>query len=645
MNLGFGVLRRVVAAVALITGVTLPFPALADVDQAPKKELVRLQLGSRLAWVREREVELAVAPRVVEGTTLVPLRFLAEALGVAVNWDPGSRTVTIAATPAIRLQVGNPVVRVGDREERLAAAPIVDGGTVLVPLRLVAQNLAGEVVYRPETKQILVYPREQLPVAVIMLDKIRLYLGEKLQYRSASFSPEGLSLVEERWENLPPWTAPGQYTITLQVKDEKGRWSLPAQAPVEVMPPPNRPPVARFQVSKSVVAQGEKVEYIDDSYDPDGDALEAREWRGKREVFFSPGTYTVSLRVKDSRGLWSEPYSINLTVTNRVLMDELTYNLRYTLPGETFTVPANRWPEMASLSVEQATGGTTLVLSNSPENIPGPGILYRDAVEGAVRLFYWHANGTAQPLQVVVLAENKAVSPARLRVLKEGLAGPDRDAFGVGRKAMLRYWDSAPSPEIVLEPGELYVLNFAQYRSARPGEIVHGIYELEVVGRMDLAVVALPPDTQLRSEYYRLAVLTPDNVHCRGTFANADYQVVAALPSGRPTAITFPVSAVQGLDALTGLMATNRGGYGLLYSLRLTTGEERAVLLNPRGGGVAGAVRVNGSIVPLPRTGVGAAPSEAVKVAHLSPGREAEIFFMPPGGANLPLRLLFWPLP
>ncbi len=57
-----------------------------------------LPLGSRSATVDGRTVSLDVPAAVVGGRTVVPLRFVAEALGAQVLWEGAARKVTIAST-------------------------------------------------------------------------------------------------------------------------------------------------------------------------------------------------------------------------------------------------------------------------------------------------------------------------------------------------------------------------------------------------------------------------------------------------------------------------------------------------------------------------------------------------------------------
>jgi len=57
----------------------------------------RLRVGSTQALVDGKTVSLDTPPRVVAGTTYVPLRFVSEALGAQVSWDNPNHTVVITA--------------------------------------------------------------------------------------------------------------------------------------------------------------------------------------------------------------------------------------------------------------------------------------------------------------------------------------------------------------------------------------------------------------------------------------------------------------------------------------------------------------------------------------------------------------------
>ncbi len=56
---------------------------------------INLTLNETMAKVNNNEITLAVPAKLINGNTMVPLRFISESLGAEVNWDGESRTVTI----------------------------------------------------------------------------------------------------------------------------------------------------------------------------------------------------------------------------------------------------------------------------------------------------------------------------------------------------------------------------------------------------------------------------------------------------------------------------------------------------------------------------------------------------------------------
>lgn len=57
--------------------------------------VVELTVGKRLAKVGKVARELDVPARLVNNRTMVPLRFVSEAMGATVEWDPTTKTATV----------------------------------------------------------------------------------------------------------------------------------------------------------------------------------------------------------------------------------------------------------------------------------------------------------------------------------------------------------------------------------------------------------------------------------------------------------------------------------------------------------------------------------------------------------------------
>src|SRR5690606_474125 len=58
---------------------------------------ITLTIGSKTAYIGSTKVTLTQTPEVINGASLIPLRFVSEALGAKVNWNQQTGTVTITS--------------------------------------------------------------------------------------------------------------------------------------------------------------------------------------------------------------------------------------------------------------------------------------------------------------------------------------------------------------------------------------------------------------------------------------------------------------------------------------------------------------------------------------------------------------------
>ncbi len=88
-------------------GAYVGWDALTQNVSASKGDLaLQMRIGSRVAQVNGRDVTLDVPARIIDGSTMVPLRFISEALGANVQWVEATQTVAIdtAITSAVPSQ-------------------------------------------------------------------------------------------------------------------------------------------------------------------------------------------------------------------------------------------------------------------------------------------------------------------------------------------------------------------------------------------------------------------------------------------------------------------------------------------------------------------------------------------------------------
>ena len=100
-------------------------------------------------------VELDVPPMIVDGRTMAPLRFVGESLGAEVLWNEDARQVIYTSgSRQIILTVGQRTVFVDGRSVEIDAAPVIVDGRTLVPVRFVGQWLGAIVKWDDELRRV-----------------------------------------------------------------------------------------------------------------------------------------------------------------------------------------------------------------------------------------------------------------------------------------------------------------------------------------------------------------------------------------------------------------------------------------------------------------------------------------------------------
>jgi hypothetical protein len=124
-------------------------------------KLIQMQVGAKAALVNGQSVALQSAPVIKNGTTLVPLRFVAETFGITPVWDGVFQIIDLPlGTRMVRLQIGQRFAAVDGKRVSLDAAPVILGGVTMVPLRFIADTLGADTQWEAATRTIvIVYPR------------------------------------------------------------------------------------------------------------------------------------------------------------------------------------------------------------------------------------------------------------------------------------------------------------------------------------------------------------------------------------------------------------------------------------------------------------------------------------------------------
>lgn len=100
-------------------------------------------------------------PIITKGSTLVPIRIISETLGANVQWNPKTKQVSISnPDTTINMTIGNPKVKVNDLLQTIPAAPVIHKGSTMLPIRFVGEALDATVNWDSQTRTVSVLGRD-----------------------------------------------------------------------------------------------------------------------------------------------------------------------------------------------------------------------------------------------------------------------------------------------------------------------------------------------------------------------------------------------------------------------------------------------------------------------------------------------------
>lgn len=118
---------------------------------------IKMWVGKPEAYVNEQLEYLKVPPTIKNGKTFVPLRFVSERFKAdAVNWDPATKSVTVKGkkhTSTVFIDSTNAFI--DGKPKLLEAAPFIINGSSMVPLRFIAEEtLSAQISWDANEKRI-----------------------------------------------------------------------------------------------------------------------------------------------------------------------------------------------------------------------------------------------------------------------------------------------------------------------------------------------------------------------------------------------------------------------------------------------------------------------------------------------------------
>lgn len=548
-----------------------------------------LQLDEPVAYVDGKKINLDTPGVMKDGNNrFVPLRFLAEQLGIEVKWNDKTKRTEIATSRArIELDAVNKSAFINGVYLGFDSVARLFNDKLMVKESWLFDFFGAKYTYNADKKRVEVTfvkkPPSMVdekgnsrPVARFTFGKPVYMIGETVQYIDLSYDPDAEGLEYEWTGNEEAFFWPGKYLVTLKVKDGQGLVSDTYSRYIEV---------------------SDQIKY-------------------KSPMLYKINTYPLQSLIPTN---WTEVYAYF-----------------HDLPAFSKRVTEDR--------------SRKLLVSDSPETFDEKGIFYADQVSGKARLYASHVNGMKEKVQFVILATNSGTKPVTIKTTRKGEVFPSIYANLIGHEASVEFMLGDPvNRELTVPPGETRV--YVQMPDFLPGQGVNVIYDVETDGLVEFAFMAMDASIETPiSKYPLLYKQLPRDQHIRGTFPVTEKRWdIDASSFSKPTWLVFGDNIYDqwqtGYDPTVKKEVTDDGNYGVVYKIHSDKPRKMAILLQGRGGPYKGPLKINGEFVLAPPSGVITA-FESVQLLARTTGEEKslDIELTPPAGSAFPMVLIFYPL-
>lgn len=652
------------------------------------KNKVILTLNSTIAMVDGVEQTLLTPPTVVNDTTLLPMRFVADqVVGAQVEWNQVEKKVTMSKNGTIvTVTIGSKLATIDGLEVELQTEPIIENGTTLVPVRFLSEAFNVIVDYNAEDKVITLDKSNQLneeiieipneiPVASFYFPE-EFIAGQTVYTVNESYDPDNDEIVDQLWafvgtektitnkelSNMFKTPSAGTYTIGLKVQDSKGAWSDWTYQTVTILP--NQAPViTSLMPAKSSFAQGEPISFLPYTYENESwESVKEGKWTyrklgeaanratlGKPEALFTEGSYIVTLYIDDAQGNRSVGFETTVNISGDVYLSEFAYKFSNGMIGQWIDNFSNinylNYKQADILQKSYVDG--TLIMSDSPEEVQGRGILYRDSMNGSGRLLIHHINQSSSldKERLALIVENPTEMPVTVQLINKSIKGPATDILRVGQLSLQEYLSGkVPTETIVLQPGErkfLYDKNWS-FNSCISAHI-----DVETDGEVKFIVANLGSSDTLET-IDSLEYFPPDGVHYSGTYNQVGIHYTLNLAGNEPERLSIGLKDagewIVGYDERTQAPVENTGNFGVSHYITVTAQEDMGVILNNRGGTFQGAVKWNDQVHLMPGNGTfTGTTTKAVVLGTIKKGETVTIEYLLPNGSAAPTLIGFIP--
>ena len=144
--------KQITAAITVVS--IIASSAVISSCSADEQEHITVTLNSSV-------MTFDTEPEVVDGSTMVPMRAIFEALGAEVEWNEESGAITATkGKTVIVMRLGDNAVYKNGEKTTVDTAPYETDGRTLVPIRVISEMLGATVEWDEDTSTVMITEEE-----------------------------------------------------------------------------------------------------------------------------------------------------------------------------------------------------------------------------------------------------------------------------------------------------------------------------------------------------------------------------------------------------------------------------------------------------------------------------------------------------
>ena len=165
-------------------------------------------------------LEMSQSHKIIENSTLVPLRDISDALDIAIDWNEDAKTISVyGQDTTYLLEIDNRTVLSENGTSTLNTAPRIIENKTFVPLRFIAESMGADVVWNDTSKTVSITTNKDVEKIELTLGNKKVYTGESISKLKKDFGEP--NRIEKSIHNLNWYIYNHDYTqfIMVAVKD------------------------------------------------------------------------------------------------------------------------------------------------------------------------------------------------------------------------------------------------------------------------------------------------------------------------------------------------------------------------------------------------------------------------------------------